>query len=81
MVLAVLYEGLKSLREYLMCVGLQSSWNQKRRQNGKKHAGHKSEDYESLLVNDNDSHPPLPGSHRFDFLLSVYVSFSVSTGN
>lgn len=27
-VLAVLYEGLKSLREYLMCVGLQSKWNQ-----------------------------------------------------
>lgn len=31
MILAVLYEGLKSLREYLMCVGLRSSWNQARK--------------------------------------------------
>ena len=30
MVLAILYEGLKSLREYLMCLGLQSNWNKSR---------------------------------------------------
>jgi hypothetical protein len=58
MVLAVLYEGLKSLREYLMCVGLQSSWSQAHtkhspntKHSSKQHIS-SDESTEPLMVND-----------------------------
>ena len=72
-VLAVLYEGLKSLREYLMCVGLQSRWNQARNKCSKKQGGSGSDDYQSLVVN-NDSESSLPpGKHRYLHFLAIWM--------
>ena len=66
-VLAVLYEGLKSLREYLMCVGLQSSWHHA---HTKQAAGQKDsqssddECHKPLMVNDANTDAPSPKQHR-----------------
>lgn len=69
MVLAVLYEGLKSLREYLMCVGLQSSWNQAHQQCGKEQESCESEDSKPLMINHTST--AVPEKHRCDFILGV----------
>ena len=60
MALAVLYEGLKSLREYLMCVGLQSSWSRAHTKNSSKQCPSSDESSEPLMVNDSNT----PGKHR-----------------
>ena len=68
MVLAVLYEGLKSLREYLMCVGLQSNWHQSsHRQLSKGHESGDSEDRKPLMIN-HSSPPDVPGTHRWGLI-------------
>jgi copper transporter 1 len=62
-VLAVLYEGLKSIREYLMCVGLQSSWNQTRQHSSKGgESNTESEDSKPLMI--NHPSPPVHEKHR-----------------
>lgn len=80
-VLAVLYEGLKSLREYLMCVGLQSSWHQAHTKKSPNQRESCSESSEPLMVNDT---PSVPKKHKYvliaESLLHI-ISFSMHTGN
>ena len=61
-VLAVLYEGLKSLREYLMCVGLQSSWHQAHTKQSTIQRDSCSESSEPLMVDDSSS---VPKKHKY----------------
>lgn len=63
-VLAVLYEALKSLREYLMCVGLQSSWNQAHTKKATNQRESYNESREPLMINENDN-SSAPKKHRY----------------
>lgn len=63
-VLAMLYEGLKSLREYLMCVGLQSSWHQAHTKHPTSQQESCDESNKPLMVNDTTS--STPGKHRYN---------------
>ena len=75
-VLAVLYEGLKSIREYLMCVGLQSSWNQTRQHSSKGgESNTESEDSKPLMI--NHPSPPVHEKHRCGSIWYAQAQFTL----